>query len=86
MRVAVIGSSGGMGGFFVRYFLSRGMEVVGSDSKKKGPKRPHFEFVRSNSEAVVGADIVVVATPIDTTVETVRGFSASSLPAPAWSR
>ena len=80
MKVAVIGSSGGMGGFFVRYFLSKGLEVVGSDSRKRALKNPHFRFVRSNAEAVVGADIVVVATPIDTTVDTVRGFEKSLSP------
>jgi len=80
LKVAVIGSSGGMGGFFVRYFLSRGLEVVGSDSRKKGFKNPHFRFVRSNAEAVVGADIVIVATPIDTTIDTVSGFAKSLSP------
>ena len=80
MKVAVIGSSGGMGGFFVRYFLSRGLDVVGSDSRRRALKNPHFGFTRSNSEAVAGADIVVVATPIDTTVETVTGFAGSLSP------
>ncbi len=80
MKVAVIGSSGGMGSFFARYFLSRGMEVVGSDSRKKTLKNPHFSFVRSNAEAVKGAEIVVVATPIDTTVETVRAFARNLAP------
>ena len=75
MKVAVLGSSGGMGSFFARYFLSGGLDVVGSDSRKRMIRNPRFRFARSNAEAVRGADIVLVATPVESTVETVRAFA-----------
>ena len=71
MRVAGIGSSGGMGKFFAGYFLSHGNQVTGSDMRRPETKRPRFRFARSNTEAVKGADVVVIATPIDRTVEVV---------------
>lgn len=79
MKVAVIGSSGGMGKFFSRYFLSRGDQVTGSDQRKPDSKIAGFRFAKSNSDAVKGADVVVVATPLDTTVELFATF-ASSIP------
>ncbi|MDA4135150.1 MAG: prephenate dehydrogenase/arogenate dehydrogenase family protein [Thaumarchaeota archaeon] len=72
MNVAVIGSSGGMGGFFVEYFLRQGHEVTGSDTRGAQASDSGFKLVRSNRAAVEGADVVLVATPIDRTVETVR--------------
>jgi len=72
LKVAVIGSSGGMGRFFTEYFLLQGHEVTGSDLRKATVRDPRFVSALSNREAVQGADAVLVATPIDTTVETVR--------------
>jgi prephenate dehydrogenase len=77
LKVAVIGSSGGMGKFFARYFLSRGEKVTGSDLRKTGIKHQGFSFVRSNEEAVKDADLVVIATPVDTTVQTVQRIQGS---------
>lgn len=61
-----------MGSLFVRYFLSRKFEVAGADPKKTGVKSPRFEYFRSNSEAVQGAEFVVLATPIDDTLRAAR--------------
>jgi len=72
MRVAVLGSSGGMGRLFSRYFLSKGMAVVGFDPVKSGLRSPNFEEAGSYREAVRGADVVLVATPVDRTVKTVE--------------
>jgi prephenate dehydrogenase len=72
MRVAVLGSSGGMGRLFSRYFLSRGMTVVGFDVVKTKFNSPNFEAAESYTAAVRAADVVLVATPIDKTVETVK--------------
>ncbi len=80
MKVAVLGSSGGMGGFFARYFLSRGLSVVGSDTKRRMIRNPRFSFVASNSRAVDGAEVVIVATPIDSTVETVTEVAGALEP------
>ncbi len=73
MKIAVIGSSGAMGGFFARYFFSKGHEVVGSDPLAK--KKAEFTRVRSNAEAVRGADAVLLAVPIDRTVSVARGLA-----------
>jgi prephenate dehydrogenase len=69
-----------MGGFFARYFLSKGAFVVGFDTRKRMVKNPRFRFARSNPEAATGADVIVIATPIDKTVETVEEISKSLLP------
>jgi prephenate dehydrogenase len=71
LKVAVLGSSGGMGKFLTRYFLSHGNQVTGSDKRRDGTEDPHFTVAGTNGEAVRGADIVVIATPIDATVDTV---------------
>jgi prephenate dehydrogenase len=71
LKVAVIGSSGGMGRFFARYFVSRGDDVTGSDPRAAGAPQPGVRSARSNSDAVKGAELVLVATPVDRTVETV---------------
>lgn len=77
MKVAVIGASGGMGSFFVRYFLSRGDRVTGADTKQPALKHPRFAFVRSNTEAVAGAAVVLVATPVDRTVDAAAEVAGS---------
>jgi len=83
LRVAVIGSSGGMGSYFVKYFLSRGYDVVGSDvvTPRNRPRR--FAFCSSNVEATKGSDVVLVASPIDTTIsvanECVRSMRRGSV-------
>jgi prephenate dehydrogenase len=69
LKVAVIGSSGGMGKFFAKYFASRGHEVTGADPAKSSMRDSRFKAVGSNREAVEGADVVVLATPIEKTVE-----------------
>ncbi len=80
MKIAVLGSSGGMGRFFARYFLSRGMTVVGFDSVNRALRNRNFELAKSNAEAARGADVVFVATPIDRTVETVEEVAPALAP------
>lgn len=80
MRVAVLGSSGGMGRFFSRYFLSRGIPVTGSDLKKRAIRNRLFRSASSNAGAVEGADVVVIATPIDRTVQTFREVAPALAP------
>jgi hypothetical protein len=75
LKVAVIGSSGGMGSFFVRYFVGRGHTVSGADIKPRPDMPPEFAFTQANSDAVKGADLVLVATPIDTTISIVRSLA-----------
>ncbi|MDA4114464.1 MAG: prephenate dehydrogenase/arogenate dehydrogenase family protein [Thaumarchaeota archaeon] len=70
--MAVIGSSGGMGRFFVKYFVSRGDDVTGSDPRAASVGQQGFRLARSNLDAVKGAELVLVATPVDRTVETVE--------------
>lgn len=72
MKVAVIGSSGGMGRFFADYFLSQGHHVIGYDLKRTNIRDANFDPAESSQRAVEGAEVVLIATPIDATVETVR--------------
>ncbi len=82
MKVAVLGSSGGMGSFFVRYFLARGETVRGYDVRAGREGRPkgagRFSFHRSNAEAAKGSDLTVIASPMDMTLE-VAGEVAGAL-------
>jgi prephenate dehydrogenase len=77
LRVAILGASGGMGSFFVRYFLERGDTVRGSDLGKgsKGSQKSdgrRFSSCETNSEAVKDCDITVIAVPMDTTLKVAR--------------
>lgn len=73
MRIAVVGSSGGMGSFFVRYFCSKGHQVVCSDPVRLAHARA--VNARSNAEAASGSDAVLLAVPIWKTVEVAREVS-----------
>ncbi len=77
MKVAVIGAAGAMGSFFVKYFLGKGQEVVGSD-ERRGARFPEgFTFAGSNRDAALGADVVIVAVPMRMTANVVREISPS---------
>jgi prephenate dehydrogenase len=75
LKVAIIGSSGGMGSFFVRYFLNRGFTVYGSDPRKTRISSRNFKYYSSNTRAVKHSDITVVAAPIDRTIEVTKGIA-----------
>ncbi len=67
MRIAVLGSSGGMGSLLAKYFISKGHEVVGFDPNK-GVSIRGLVKKRSGQAAVRGANVVVLAPPIDLTL------------------
>lgn len=71
MKVAVLGCSGAMGSFFVNYFLKEGYRVVGSDKRRVGGPPAGFKLASSNPDAVLNADIVLVAVPIRETAKVV---------------
>lgn len=71
MKVAVLGSSGGMGSYFAGYFARLGHDVVGSDLRP-GRARARVRFVRTNAEAVEGADLVLLAVPVPETLKVAR--------------
>ena len=77
MKVAVIGAAGAMGSFFVKYFLGKGQEVVGSDQHRVVGFPEGFTFAGSNRDAALGADIVIVAVPMRMTANVVREISPS---------
>ena len=67
MRVAVLGSAGAMGSYFVEYFRRLGHTVVGSDVRPGGP-RLRASANTSNLGAVRRADLVLLAVPIGDTL------------------
>jgi len=77
MKVAIVGSSGGMGSFFARYFLSKGDEVNGSDTRRTKISQPGFKFHRSNRDAVRGCDLTIIATPMGRTLEVAKEVAGS---------
>ena len=87
MRVAVLGASGGMGSFFVRYFLEKGDMVRGSDPGKgrSGHKASggKVAYYKTNAEAVRGCDVTVLAVPMDRTLEVAREVAAKLKPGSA---
>lgn len=75
MRVAVLGAAGGMGSFFARYFRKQGDDVVVFDVRKRAKFAAGFSVASSNSEAVRGADLVIVSVPMGVTAGVVREVS-----------
>ena len=71
MRVAVLGSAGAMGSYFVEYFRRLGHVVTESDVQLTG-SRLQADVVASNMGAVKQADIVLLAVPIWDTIKVAR--------------
>jgi len=63
-----------MGSFFVRYFLSKGEEVVGSDIRER--RQRGMLMAASDKAAAKESDVVLIATPMETTTAICRRLSA----------
>jgi prephenate dehydrogenase len=77
LRVAVLGASGGMGSFFVRYFAAKGDSVSGSDVREPGESPKGFTFHRRNADAARGSDVTIIATPMDRMLEVAAEVAGS---------
>ncbi|HEV2139186.1 MAG TPA: prephenate dehydrogenase/arogenate dehydrogenase family protein, partial [Nitrososphaerales archaeon] len=75
MRVAVLGAAGGMGSFFARYFRRQGQDVAVFDVRRPAKFPAGTSVAKSNSDAVRGADVVLVAVPMGATAAVVREVS-----------
>ena len=76
MKVAVLGSSGGMGAYFVRRFLGDGHTVIGYDARKaRAPRK--LMWADSNAHATRGADVVLISVPIRETGKIGREIASS---------
>jgi prephenate dehydrogenase len=84
LKVAVLGASGGMGSFFVRYFLERGDRVRGSDVNPGGMRRvaggKGFAPFSTNAEAVRGCDVTLLAVPMETTLKVAKEVAGKLKP------
>lgn len=67
MKVAVLGSSGGMGSYFVRRFLEDGHSVIGYDTRGRATSNRGLASADSDVKAVQGADVVLISVPIEDT-------------------
>jgi len=69
LKVAIIGGGGRMGSWFARYFSSKGVLAVLSDTRIKEAGDVAYstgaEVARTNIEAVRDTDVVLVCGPID---------------------
>jgi len=69
LKVAIIGGAGRMGAWFARYFSSKGVLAVLSDTRIKEAGDVAYstgaEVARTNIEAVRDTDVVLVCVPID---------------------
>jgi prephenate dehydrogenase len=74
--VAILGGTGRMGCWFSIFFKKKGYGVIISgrtpDRANAVAKKIGVDAAASNSEAAAMAEIVVVATPIENTAETIR--------------
>src|SRR5207247_6691907 len=69
LRVAILGSSGGMGSLLARYFISKGHIVVGFDpSKGRKPVRG-LKLQHSNQSAAEAAKLVLLEPPVYRTLQ-----------------
>lgn len=75
-KVAILGGTGKMGRWFAHFFNTKGYDVViaGRSAERTADVAKELGVASANSieEAVNGADIVLVSTPIDVTAETIR--------------
>jgi prephenate dehydrogenase/chorismate mutase len=69
---AVIGCSGVMGSLFTRLFIELNFMVRGADPRRPQYRRRNFRYYKSNSVAVKGAEVVLIATPMDVTQRVVK--------------
>ena len=83
MRVVVLGGTGKMGRWFAKFLRDKGFDVaVHSRSPEKAVKAAeelHVRYVES-LDAVRDADMVIVATSLDSTAETIRKASKKMKP------
>ncbi len=81
MRVTIIGGSGRMGQWFVKYFIKNGDDVTFSDIEKCEAKaiatKTHAKFIPSNSDAVADAELVLISTPIKVITDVLKEISGS---------
>lgn len=69
MKVGIIGSSGSMGSFFARYFVSKGFDVFGYDLNKR--EIEGMTQAGSLSSLVENSKIVLVAVPMEKTLKVI---------------
>lgn len=78
MRIAIIGGAGKMGRWFANFLLKEGKEVVisgRSQEKLLEARRQLGVEIASNADAVKGADVVLLAVPINSFAEVVTQIS-----------
>jgi chorismate mutase/prephenate dehydrogenase len=75
MNIGVIGSSGKMGSFFSLYFLSKGFKVYGYDVKGRNARG--VISTRNIEKLINYSDVIVIATPIEKTLEVSNSFPAT---------
>jgi len=76
MRVAVIGGTRGLGNWIANFLIKRGCEltITGRNSMvgKSLAKKMGVTYTSNNIEAVLQADVVILAVPIETTPQIIR--------------
>jgi len=74
-RVAIIGA-GGMGAWFARLLKSRGYRIIVSDRNPNRARRLasqlRAKYASTNIEAALGSNIIILATPANTTVKVIN--------------
>ena len=70
-RIAVVGAGGKMGRWFVKYFLARGLHVVGYDAENPIEEKA-VEQADSLVASILQVDYVVLCTPTRRTPEIIR--------------
>ena len=80
MKIAIIGGSGKMGRFFADFLLKDGKEVVitGRDREKllEAGHQLGIPVTTDNTEAIDGADYILLSVPIDSFEEVVKQLSS----------
>ncbi|MEM3736650.1 MAG: prephenate dehydrogenase/arogenate dehydrogenase family protein [Candidatus Bathyarchaeia archaeon] len=80
-KITILGGTGGMGRWFARFFSNKGYSVtITGRSFEKAEKIANelgVGFAKANREAASEADIILVATPIETTAGVIRELRGS---------
>jgi prephenate dehydrogenase len=69
LKIGVVGSSGNMGSFFARYFISKGFDVFGYDLNRR--KIDGMLQTGSIGSLVNKSDVILVAVPMEKTLQVI---------------
>lgn len=76
-RALVIGGSGHMGNWFVRYLAAQGFSVESADPVEPAVRHPHITYFRDWREVTLDHELIVIAAPMPATNRILEELAAA---------